>query len=412
MCIDYRELNKGTIKDKYPIPVIEELLDELHGSTLFSKIDLRAGYHQIRMYPSDMHKTAFKTHDGHYEFLVMPFGLTNAPSTFQSLMNDIFRPYLRKFILVFFDDILMYSRSLQDHLQHLESTFQVLQQNFLLAKKSKCYFAQERIEYLGHFISAEGVSTDPENIMAIQKWPQPQNVSQLRGFLGLTRYYRRFVKGYGSICKPLTTLLKKNQFHWNQEATDAFQTLKMTMITPPVLALPNFFEDFIIETNAFGIGIGAVLMQKGHPLAFISKALSPKHQSLSVYEKELLAIVYAVTKWHYYLCGRHFSIKTDHQSLKHLLQQRITFPGQHSWFTKLMGYDYDICYKKGKENVVADALSRVNHGELLAMAVSSISGGLMEEIQKSWENDPQLTKVIGQLKEQNSNSSPYNWKDN
>ena len=282
----------------------------------------------------------------------------------------------------------------------------------MLAKRSKCYFAQERIEYLGHFISAEGVSTDPEKIMAIQKWPQPQNVSQLKGFLGLTGYYRRFVKGYGSICKPLTTLLKKNQFHWNQEATDAFQTLKMTMITPPVLALPNFSEDFIIETDASGIGIGAVLMQKGHPLAFISKALSPKHQSLSVYEKELLAIVYAVTKWHHYLSGRHFSIKTDHQSLKHLLQQRITFPSQHSWFTKLMGYDYDICYKKGKENVVADALSRVNHGELLAMAISSISGGLMEEIQKSWENDPQLTKVIGQLKEQNSNSSPYNWKDN
>ena len=155
------------------------------------------------------------------------------------------------------------------------------------------------------------------------------------------------------------------------------------MINPPVLVMPNFSEEFIVETDTLGIGIGAVLMQGGHPIAFISKALSLKHQALSVYEKELLAIVYAVTKWHHYLNGRHFSIKTDHQSLKHLLQQRINFPGQHAWLTKLMGYDYDISYKNGRENVVADALSRMNTGELLLLAVSSISVGLMEQIQKS-----------------------------
>ena len=167
----------------------------------------------------------------------------------------------------------------------MESTFRILQQNSLLAKRTKCYFAQAKVEYLGLVISAEGVSTDPDKIKAVQNWPQPQNVTQLRGFLGLTGYYRRFVKGYGVICKPLTNLLKKNQFRWTTEATEAFQTLKKNMISLPVLALPNFSKKFIVKTDALGVGIGAVLLQGGHPLAFFSKALSVKHQAMSVYEK-------------------------------------------------------------------------------------------------------------------------------
>ena len=207
-------------------------------------------------------------------------------------------------------------------------------------------FAQSSVEYLGHLISAQGVATDPKKIEAVQQWPTPRNVSQLRGFLGLTGYYRRFVQGYGTISKPLTALLKKEQFKWNENAEEAFQQLKFAMTSPPVLALPDFSQPFIVETDASGRGIGAVLMQGGHPLAYISKALSPKHQGLFVYEKELFAIVYAVSKWQHYLYGRHFIIRTDHHSLKYLLQQRITFPGQHSWLTKLMGYDYEVVYKK------------------------------------------------------------------
>jgi hypothetical protein len=284
--VDYRQLNALTIKNKYPLPVVDELLDELQGAQWFTKLDMRSGYHQIRLNPADEHKTAFKTHNGHWEFKVMPFGLTDAPATFQSIMNSIFAPLLRKSVLVFVDDILIYSKSLEDHKHHLQQVFAILQQHSLYLKKSKCSFGRSELECLGHIISAQGVSTDLEKIKAVQQWPTPIDCKQLRSFLGLAGYYRKFIRHYGTISKPLTDLLKKNTVYvWTPQLQSSFDTLKEALVIAPVLILPDFTKEFCIETDASGKGIGAGLMQQGHPVPYLSKSLSSKNQALSTYEK-------------------------------------------------------------------------------------------------------------------------------
>jgi len=217
-CVDYRRLNDMTIKNRFPMPLIEEIIEELAGSSYFTKLDMKSGYHQVRMKQEDEYKTAFKTHHGHYQFKVMPFGLTNAPATFQCIMNEVLAPFLRKFVMVFLDDILIYSPDLDSHLAHLEQVLETLKTNQLYLKKSKCSFAQGQVEYLGHVISGRGVATASDKIEAMLKWPVPKNVTDVRAFLGLTGYYRRFVKDYGCIAKPLTQLLKHKQFQWSPAA--------------------------------------------------------------------------------------------------------------------------------------------------------------------------------------------------
>ncbi|GKA08677.1 putative mitochondrial protein [Tanacetum coccineum] len=320
MCVDYRQLNKQAIKDKFPITIIEELIDELCGAVIFTKLDLRLRYHQISIFEDDIAKTTFKNHEGHYEFLVMPFGLTDAPSTFQALMNEVFREYLRKFTLVFFDDILVYSKSLEDHILHLTAILFKMKDHSLYAKESKCVFGTSHVVYLGHVLSAEGVATDPAKIQVMQTWPILATIKQLRGFLGLTGYYRRFIRDFASISRPLTQLLNKNSFKWSEEAHQDFVLLKEAMVQASVLALLGFSKSFMVETDASRVGLGVTSRE--------------------------------------YLLDRHFVIKTDHYSLKYLLDQNITTLAQIKWLPELMGFDYEVVYKKGKDNAAADALSR------------------------------------------------------
>jgi hypothetical protein len=285
MCPDFRALNKLTIKDKFPIPVIDDLLDELSGTQLFTKLDLHSGYHQIHMKEANIPKTTFRTHEGHYEFLVMPFGLCNAPSTFQSLMNHVFRPFLRHFVLVFFDDILIYRKTWIDHLNHVDQVLRLLSQHQLFLKQSKFSFGATKVEYLGHLVGKDGVRVDLRKIEAMQDWSHPKTLKRLRGFLGLTGYYRKFVKNYGNIAAPLTALLNKNSFTWTPAATQDFQTLKTAMCTTLVMSLPDFTNTFVLEFDTSGKGIGVVLMQEGRPLAFTSKQMSEKNLGKPIYEK-------------------------------------------------------------------------------------------------------------------------------
>ncbi|KAD5508277.1 hypothetical protein E3N88_15980 [Mikania micrantha] len=276
LCIDYRELNKITIRNRYPLPRIDDLFDQLQGAKCFSKIDLRSGYHQLKIKDSDVSKSAFRTRYGHYEFLVMPFGLTNAPAVFMDLMNRVFRKFLDKFVIVFIDDILIYSKSKEEHEGHLRIVLETLRQKKLYAKFSKCDFWLSQVTFLGHVVSAEGIMMDPAKIEAITKWPRPTSATEVRSFLGLAGYYRRFVEGFSVIALPLTQLLRKGvKFSWNDDREKSFEELKKRLVSAPILTLPSGSGGFQIYSDASKKGLGCVLMQHGKVIAYASRQLKP-----------------------------------------------------------------------------------------------------------------------------------------
>ncbi|KAI3522357.1 hypothetical protein L1887_00076 [Cichorium endivia] len=359
MCIDYRELNKATVKNRYPLPRIDDLFDQLQGAAWFSKIDLRSGYHQMRVREEDIHKTAFRTRYGHFEFVVMPFGLTNAPATFMDLINRVCRPMLDKSVIVFIDDILVYSKTQEEHEGHLRQVLEVLRQEKLYAKFAKCDFWLQEVQFLGHLVNQNGIMVDPTKVEIVLKWEVPKTPSEIRSFLGLAGYYRRFIQDFSKIAVPLTQLTKKGvAFKWGNNQQRAFETLRQKLCEAPVLTLPEGVEDMVVYCDASLHGLGAVLMQRGKVIAYASRQLKPHETRYRTHDLELGAVVFALKIWRHYLYGVKCTIYTDHKSLKYLMDQQDLNMRQRRWLDVLKDYDCEILYHPGKANVVADALSR------------------------------------------------------
>ncbi|GJV30567.1 putative nucleotidyltransferase, ribonuclease H [Tanacetum coccineum] len=354
MCIDYRELNRLTVKNRYPLPRIDDLFDQLQGSQFFSKIDLRSGYHQLRVHEDDIPKTAFRTRYGHFEFTVMPFGLTNAPAIFMDLMNRVCRPYLDKFVIVFIDDILIYSKTQEEHVEHLRLVLELLKKEKLYAKFSKCEFWLREVQFLGHVIN------------------------------GLAGYYRRFIENFSKIAKSLTILTQKSKtFDWGEEQELAFQTLKDKLCNAPVLALLDGPKDFVVYCDVSGIGLGCVLMQRGKVIAYVSRQLKIHEENYTTHDLELEAVVLALKIWRHYLYGTKSVIYTDHKSLQHIFSQKELNMRQRCWIELFSDYDCEICYHPGKTNVVVDALSSKERKGLDDM-IEQRSDGTLYYLDRIW----------------------------
>ncbi|CAI7733187.1 unnamed protein product [Closterium sp. NIES-53] len=364
LCIDYHALNAITIKNKYPLPRVEELFDMLGEATVFSKLDLRSGYHQICLAEDDISKTAFRTRYGHFEFRVLPFGLTNAPATFMGLMNNIFRPFLDCFVIVFLDNILIFSNSLEEHAQHLRIVLDTLCQHRLYAKLSKCTFARSSIGFLGHVISSQGIAMDPAKVQCLADWPAPRTVAELQSFIGLAKYYRKFIFNFSHICAPLTDLFRQSAaFQWGLPQRTAFSSIKAALTSAPVLTVADPSRPYFIWTDASDVAVGAILCQDhGHgmqPLAFESRKLQPAECNYATHDRELLAIVHAIKTWRCYVELQPVTVYTDHRPLQHLKTQPVLSRRQARWaeFLEQFVPSLQIIYHPGKLNP-ADVLSR------------------------------------------------------
>ena len=365
MCVDYRKLNAVTTRDAWPMPIIDDLLQELGGARFFTTLDLYAGYWQIKVAPEDQEKTTFTTNMGNFKFSVMPFGLVNAPATFQRAMSKVLAAYLHKFVIVYLDDVTIYSQDEKIHLEHINLVLNTLETVQLKINLAKCHFAKRRVEFLGHVISEGGVQTDAKKIEVITKYPTPTTITEVRGFLGMTSYYRKFIKNFAEIAEPLHCLLRKEKIYvWNAEAEIAFCRLKTALSQSPVLDYPRWNKEFLVYCDASNVAIGVAVHQKDEreverPIAFGSRRLTKAEQNYSTTEKEFLAIIFGLKKFRYMLLGQEVIIRSDHRPLRELIQAKEPTGRLARWILLLQEYAPKIEYVKGKENVVADALSRV-----------------------------------------------------
>ena len=358
---DFRKLNTVTIDDRYPIPNMDEILDKLGKCMYFSTLDLAQGFHQIEMDPADRKKTAFSTQGGHYEFLRMPFGLKNAPATFQRLMNTVLEGLIGKNCMVYLDDIVVFSTSLQEHIESLDKVFQRLSDANLKVKLIKCEFSKHETEVLGHIVTPSGIKPNPKKIKASLDYPVPQTEKEIKQFLDLAGFYRKFIKNFAKITKPLTNCLKKGNMvnAQDKEYLNAVDNIKILITEDPILVYPNYEKPFTLTTDASNVALGAVLSQQSHPICFASRTLNEHELHYSTTEKELLAMVWATKYFRPYLYGRKFTINSDHRPLQWLHNLREPNAKLQRWKIRLNEYDFDVKYIPGRENHVADALSRI-----------------------------------------------------
>lgn len=399
VCVDYRDLNRITRKNNYGLPRQDELFDRLNSAKWFSKIDLRTGYYQIQVAEQDRYKTAFKTRYGHYEYNVMPMGLCNAPATFMRQMNEVFDDMLDQYVVVYLDDILIYSKTKEEHIVHIRNVLDRLKQQKLYAKKSKCQFLQQQVSFLGHIVGVNGIQMDPSKVEAIVSWPIPNNIHEMRSFLGLAGYYRKFIDNYSKIATPLNELTKKDvTYKWTTIEQDAFDQLKHAITHAPVLVAPDMSKPFVVYTDASGYGVGAALMQDHgqgeQPVAYHSHKLNEHERNYPVYEQELLAVKLALVEWRHYLLGNHFTVYTDHQSLTWLKTQPNLSSRQCRWLDLFTEYNYSVEYIKGQTNQVADALSRRIDLKSLSAASISINNNVLQQVKQAYDNDVLAQAII------------------